>query len=288
MAESRKSVQTQPQPFSTLKKALKNNGNPRGIPSSWQELEGRALEVLSLPKPAVHQKKGMIAFMIDVYYLILVVPALLFSVWASFRVNSTFERYSRVANLRGLTAAQAARMILDENGLVHVPVEQVSGHLSDHYDPKANVIRLSASVYSSTSVGAIGVAAHECGHAVQYAKGYFPIKIRAALIPITNIGSNAAIPLAVIGLFLGFGWLVDLGILLFLAVVAFQLVTLPVEFNASRRAMETLEMQMYLNAEELAGARKVLSAAAMTYVAALVAAVANLLRLMALRNRNSR
>ena len=226
--------------------------------------------------------------MIDPYYLILVVPALLLSVWASFKVKSTFEKYSRIANLRGLTASQAARMILDENGLTSVPIERVSGHLSDHYDPRANVIRLSDSVCNSTSIGAIGVAAHECGHAVQYAKHYFPIRVRMALIPITNVGSNAAIPMAIIGLFLGWGWLVDLGILLFLTVVAFQLITLPVEFNASRRALETLEVQMYLNAEELAGAKKVLSAAAMTYVAALVVAVANLARLMALRNRNSR
>lgn len=230
----------------------------------------------------------MIRTMIDLYYLILVVPALLLSVWASFKVKSTFEKYSRIANLRGLTASQAARMILDENGLTDVPIERVSGHLSDHYDPRANVIRLSDSVCNSTSIGAIGVAAHECGHAVQYAKHYFPIRVRMALIPITNVGSNAAIPMAIIGLFLGWGWLVDLGILLFLTVVAFQLITLPVEFNASRRALETLEVQMYLNAEELAGAKKVLSAAAMTYVAALVVAVANLARLMALRNRNSR
>ena len=230
----------------------------------------------------------MIRTMIDPYYLILVVPALLLSVWASFKVKSTFEKYSRIANLRGLTASQAARMILDENGLTSVPIERVSGHLSDHYDPRANVIRLSDSVCNSTSIGAIGVAAHECGHAVQYAKHYFPIRVRMALIPITNVGSNAAIPMAIIGLFLGWGWLVDLGILLFLTVVAFQLITLPVEFNASRRALETLEVQMYLNAEELAGAKKVLSAAAMTYVAALVVAVANLARLMALRNRNSR
>ena len=230
----------------------------------------------------------MIRTMIDPYYLILVVPALLLSVWASSKVKSTFEKYSRIANLRGLTASQAARMILDENGLTSVPIERVSGHLSDHYDPRANVIRLSDSVCNSTSIGAIGVAAHECGHAVQYAKHYFPIRVRMALIPITNVGSNAAIPMAIIGLFLGWGWLVDLGILLFLTVVAFQLITLPVEFNASRRALETLEVQMYLNAEELAGAKKVLSAAAMTYVAALVVAVANLARLMALRNRNSR
>ena len=147
------------------------------------------------------------------------------------------------------------------------------------------MIRLSDEVYGSTSVGAIGVAAHEAGHAVQYAQNYFPIKIRAALIPITTIGSNLAIPLAIIGLFMGLDWLVNLGILLFLAVVLFQLVTLPVEYNASRRALNTLETESLLTGEELAGAKKVLSAAALTYVAALVVAVANLLRLILLRNR---
>lgn len=224
----------------------------------------------------------------DQYYWLLVIPAMLISIWASARVNSTFNKYNRVGNARGYTAAMAARMILDMNGLQSVPIERVQGRLSDHFDPRANVIRLSDAVYSSTSVGAIGVAAHECGHAVQYATGYFPIRLRAAIIPITNVGSNLAIPLAIVGLIVGVGWLVDLGILLFLCVVVFHLVTLPVEFNASSRALATLESEMFLDETELAGAKKVLSAAALTYVAALIVAVANLLRLIALRNRNSR
>ncbi len=226
-------------------------------------------------------------FWMDQYYLFLVIPAMLLAVFASIQVNSTFDRYNRVYNARGYTAAMAARQILDQNGLQNVQIERVAGKLSDHYDPRANVIRLSDSVYGSTSVGAIGVAAHECGHAIQYATGYFPIRIRAAIIPVTNIGSNLGIPLAIFGLFFGWGWLVDLGILLFLTVVVFQLVTLPVEFNASHRALATLESQMMLDSGELQGARKVLSAAAMTYVAALIVAVANLLRLLALRNRNN-
>jgi len=221
---------------------------------------------------------------IDTAYILLVIPALLLSLWASFRVNSTFEKYNRIGNERGLTAAMAARRILDENGLRDVAVERVRGRLSDHYDPRSGVVRLSDAVYDSTSVGALGVAAHECGHAVQYAVGYFPIRIRAAIIPMTNIGSNLAFPLALFGLLLGAGWLVDLGILLFCCVVLFQLVTLPVEYNASSRALAVLSEGM-LSGEELAGAKKVLSAAAMTYVAALVVAVANLLRLLSLRDR---
>lgn len=225
---------------------------------------------------------------VDQYYWLLVIPAMLISVWASFRVKSTFHRYNQLHNSRGLTAAEVARRMLDQNGLADVRIERVAGDLSDHYDPRANVIRLSDTVCDSTSVGAIGVAAHECGHAIQYSTGYLPIRFRAAIIPITQFGSAAAIPIAIFGLFLGYGWLVDVGILLFLAVVLFQLVTLPVEFNASRRAMETLESQSYLMGEELTGAKKVLSAAALTYVAALIVAVANLLRLVALRNRNNR
>ena len=224
-------------------------------------------------------------FTFDMYYWILVVPAMLLAVWAQFRVQSAFSRYNRVYTMRGVSAAMVARQILDQNGLSHIRIEHVSGRLSDHYDPKGGVIRLSDEVYGSTSVGAIGVAAHEAGHAVQYVQHYFPIKIRAVLIPITTIGSNVAIPLAIIGLFMGLDWLVNLGILLFLAVVLFQLVTLPVEFNASRRALRTLETENFLTGEELAGAKKVLSAAAITYVAALVVAVANLLRLILLRNR---
>ena len=228
----------------------------------------------------------MIWFM-DHYYVILVIPALLVAVWAQVKVNSTFNRYNQYLTAKGYTAAEVARRILDDNGLGNVRIERVPGNLTDHFDPRTNIVRLSSSVYGSTSVGAIGVAAHECGHAVQYAQGYVPMKIRAVLIPVTNIGSNLGIPLAIFGIFFGLDWLINLGIILFLAVVLFQLVTLPVEFNASSRAIRTLQNGMILNGDELQGAKKVLTAAGLTYVAALVVAVANLLRLLLLRNRNN-
>lgn len=224
-------------------------------------------------------------FYFDSYYLFLVVPALLIAMWAQFNVQSAFHKYNRISNSRGLTADQAARQILDDNGLYQVSIERVPGKLSDHYDPKANVIRLSDSTYGSMSVGAIGVAAHEAGHAVQYATGYFPIKIRSVLIPITQIGSSIAIPLAIFGIVFSFYPLVTIGILLFCAVVLFQLITLPVEFNASRRALKTLDESHMLEGEELIGAKRVLRAAALTYVAGLLVAVANLVRLIALSNR---
>ncbi len=225
-------------------------------------------------------------FYMDQYYLLLVIPATLIALWAQFKVKSTFNKYNQFKTARGNTAAMVARQILDGNGLQNVAIERVAGSLSDHYDPRKNVIRLSDTVYNSTSVGAIGVAAHEVGHAVQYATKYAPIKIRAALIPITTIGSNAAIPLAIIGFAMRSELLVNAGIILFLAVVLFQLITLPVEFNASSRAIKTLDENMLLDGEELTGAKKVLSAAALTYVAALIVAIANLLRLILLRNRN--
>ncbi len=221
----------------------------------------------------------------DMTYLIYVVPALLISMWASYNVNRTFNKYKTVYNSRGYTAATVARWILDKNGLSHIRLERVQGELTDHFDPTAGVVRLSDSTYDSTSVGALGVAAHECGHAVQHDVGYFPMTIRRAIIPLSQIGSTAAIPLAVLGLILGFPLLVEIGILLFCAVVVFQLVTLPVEFNASRRAMKTLESENILDGDELSGARKVLTAAALTYVAALLVALGNLLRLLALRGR---
>ncbi|MBE6894943.1 MAG: zinc metallopeptidase [Ruminococcaceae bacterium] len=217
---------------------------------------------------------------IDIYYIILVLPALVFSMWAQAKVNSTFNRYSKERTYSGMTGYEAARRILAANGLYHVNVERVSGNLTDHYDPKANVIRLSDSVFSSNSVAAVGVAAHEAGHAVQYAQHYAPIKLRTAIIPITNIGSTISIPLVLIGFFMGAQPLVNLGLLLFATVAVFQLVTLPVEFNASRRAVNALEMGGTMADEELKGVKKVLSAAAMTYVAALAVSVANLLRLV--------
>ena len=225
---------------------------------------------------------------LDYYYIVLVVPTLIFALIAQVQVKSTFNRYSHVLSRRQYTGAMVARQILDANGLTNIRLERVAGELSDHYDPRAGVIRLSDSTYNSTSVGAIGVAAHEVGHAIQYQVGYLPIKIRNAIIPVTQLGSSLAIPIAVVGLIMGMDLLVQVGILLFCAVVVFQIITLPVEFNASRRAMETLDKDHILEGDELRGARKVLSAAAMTYVASLIVAVANLLRLLALRNRNRR
>ncbi|MBR6790374.1 MAG: zinc metallopeptidase [Oscillospiraceae bacterium] len=212
-------------------------------------------------------------------------PALLISMWASWNVKTTFSKYNRIGNRRGYTGAMVARRILDMNGLQHIRIERVSGSLTDHFDPSAGVIRLSDSTYSSTSVGALGVAAHECGHAVQHDVGYFPIRIRQAIIPLTQFGSTAAMPLALLGVVLGLPILIEAGIFLFSAVVAFQLVTLPVEFNASRRAMKTLENDRILDDDELKGSRKVLTAAALTYVAALLVALGNLLRLMSMRDR---
>ncbi len=217
---------------------------------------------------------------IDIYYIYLVLPALLFAMWTQARVNSTFNRFSKERTYSGMTGYEAARRILAANGLYNVNVERVSGNLTDHYDPRTNVIRLSDSVFSSNSVAAVGVAAHEAGHAVQYAQNYAPVKIRAAIIPITNIGSTISMPLVIIGFFMGAQPLVNLGLLLFATVAVFQLVTLPVEFNASRRAVQALEMGGTMGEEEIKGVKKVLSAAAMTYVAALAVSLANLLRLV--------
>lgn len=223
------------------------------------------------------------------YYLILVVPALLISIWAQIRVKSAFSRYSQVHNSRGLTGYLVARQILDSNGLQHVRIECVPGSLTDHFDPTKEVVRLSQAVYNSPSVAAIGVAAHECGHAIQYQRGYVPLKIRKAMVPITNIGSALSWPIALIGLLVGLPWLVNAGILLFVVVVVFQLITLPVEFNASYRALDILkDRQMLAEGEELKGAKKMLMAAALTYVAALLVSIANLLRLLALANSRRR
>lgn len=225
-------------------------------------------------------------FYFDVYYLYLVIPATLIALWAQIKVKSTFAKYNNIRTSRGFTAAEIARRILDQNGLHSVRIERVAGSLSDHFDPRTNVVRLSDSVYSSTAVAAIGVAAHEVGHAVQYATKYAPMKVRAALIPVTQVGSTIAFPLAIFGIIAGIEWLITIGILLFSAVALFQLVTLPVEFNASSRALETLESNAMLEESELKGAKKVLTAAALTYVAALIVALANLLRLILLSRRN--
>jgi Zn-dependent membrane protease YugP len=219
---------------------------------------------------------------IDWTYLVLVLPCLILAMWASSNVNSTFKEYSNQLSLRGITGAEAAQRVLRHNGVTGVRIERVSGNLTDHYDPRTNVIRLSDSVYSSTSTAAIGVAAHEAGHAVQYAQNYGPIKLRAAIIPITNIGSRLAMPLILAGiLFSAFGnTLIMLGIAAFGLSVVFQLVTLPVEFDASRRAMTAIETAGLLTEEEQRGARRTLKAAALTYVAATATAIAQLLRLI--------
>ncbi len=220
----------------------------------------------------------------DVYYLVLVLPAVILAMWASARVNSTFRKYSQQYSRRNLTGADTARLVLDANGLHNVRIERISGNLTDHYDPRTNVIRLSDSVYGSTSTAAIGVAAHEAGHAIQYAVHYVPIKLRAAIIPATRIGSMLAIPLILIGLLFVSG---ELGVQLAYAGIAcfglstvFQLVTLPTEFNASRRALAALESGHLLDENEMVGARKTLWAAAMTYVATLAVSLAQLLRLL--------
>ena len=223
----------------------------------------------------------------DWTYLVIVLPCILLSMWASSSVNSTFKRYSNVLSSRRLTGAEAAQRVLSANGVTGVRIEQVSGNLTDHYDPRTNVIRLSSSVHSSTSVAAIGVACHEAGHAVQYAENYGPIKLRAAIIPITNIGSKLAMPLILVGILLSFLGnfsyaIVDIGIACFSLSLLFQLVTLPVEFNASRRAMQAIESANILTQEEQRGAKKTLKAAAMTYVAATAVALAQLVRLILL------
>ena len=221
----------------------------------------------------------------DWTYIVLVLPCVLLSLWASSNVNSTFKKYSRQLSSRRITGAEAARRVLAANGVYGVRIDRVSGNLTDHFDPKTNVIRLSDSVYDNASTAAIGVAAHEAGHAVQYAQGYGPIKLRAAIIPVTNIGSKLAMPLILIGLLLSFAenfsfFFVYLGIACFGLSLVFQLVTLPVEFNASRRAMVALEEGGILTDEEQKGAKKTLKAAALTYVAATATALAQLLRLI--------
>lgn len=219
-------------------------------------------------------------FYFDYYYLILIIPALLISLWAQFKVKSTFSKYSKVFATRGYTAAQIARYILDSNGLTGVRVERVAGDLSDHFDPRTNVVRLSDSVYNSTSVAAIGVAAHEVGHAIQYAENYSPMKFRSAIIPITQIGSTLSMPLIFLGVLFSLQPIVTIGIVFFSFATLFQLITLPVEFNASNRALKILEDRDYLYGEELKGAKRTLTAAAMTYVAALIVSAMQLLRLI--------
>lgn len=224
-------------------------------------------------------------YLSNYYYVILVLPVLIFSMIASARVNSSFKKYSKVLSARRITGAQAAFEILRYYGITNVQIERVSGNLTDHYDPRTNVIRLSDNVYNSTSVAAIGVACHEAGHAAQYAQSYAPIKIRNFILPVANLGSKLGFPLAILGFFLGFEPLAIFGVIFFAFAVVFQLVTLPVEFNASKRALSVISEVDLLGEEEKTGAKKVLTAAAMTYVAALAVSVANLLRLILMVNR---
>ena len=217
-------------------------------------------------------------FLANNIYVILLIPVLLLSIWAQAQVSGSFRRYSRVANRRHLTGAQAAEAVLRSHGIYDVPVRSCRGNLTDHYDPRDNTIYLSENVYAASTVAAVGVACHEAGHAVQYAVGYGPIKVRSAIIPVTQFGSRFSFVLLLIGLLLYSQPLFLVGILLFYLTTVFQLVTLPVEFNASHRALETIEGQGLLDGEELDGAKKVLRAAAMTYVAALLMSALQLLR----------
>lgn len=230
---------------------------------------------------------GMYYYGFDITYLILVVPAIILAFWAQFNVKSTFSKYSKVSSWRGMSGYDAARRILDANGLSGVRVERVAGDLTDHFNPKDNTVYLSETVYSVQSAAAVGVAAHEAGHAVQFAVGYTPMKIRSAIIPITNIGSNLAVPLVLLGIVLGFTPLAYLGVAAFGLSTLFQLVTLPVEFNASNRALAALG-SAGMDGEGLKSARKVLSAAALTYVAALAVSLANLIRIFLVARRGNR
>lgn len=225
---------------------------------------------------------------IDTIYIYLVLPAVLLAFWAQMTVSSTFTKYSKVPTRYGMTGYDSARMILDKNGLYDVKVEKIAGNLTDHFDPRSNIVRLSENVYGSSSAAAVGVAAHEAGHAVQHAVGYAPMKVRSAIIPVTRIGSSLALPLILLGIFLSIPGLAYLGIAAFGLSTLFQLVTLPVEFNASSRAMEALGDSRRFGEDEILGAKKVLRAAALTYVAALAVSLANLLRFLVLINGRRR
>lgn len=226
-------------------------------------------------------------FYLDYYYLILVVPTLIFAIFTQIWLKNTYKKYSGLRNARDLTGADAAMNVLRHYQIYDVKIEHISGRMTDHYDPRTKVIRLSDGVYNGTSIAAVGIACHEAGHAAQHANGYVPIKIRNAIIPICNIGSMAGIPLAIIGLFLSSELLINVGLLLYSFVAIFQLATLPVEFNASARAISVIKDSGMLIADEVPGARKMLTAAAMTYVAALATSLANLLRLLLIFGRRN-
>ncbi len=225
---------------------------------------------------------------IDPYYLVLVLPTFAFALYAQFRVKGTFNKYRSVTNSRGITGAQIARSILDSNGLYDISVERVSGQLTDHYDPRKKVIKLSDPVYSSISVASIGIAAHETGHALQHKEKYGPLILRSTLVPVAGIGSSIGPYMAIFGLLFNSGILINLGIILFAVAVIFYLVTLPVEFNASKRAVAALQTGGILSSYEIEPAKKVLNAAAMTYVASAAVAIASLLRLILLASGRRR
>ena len=232
-------------------------------------------------------------FYIDWLYIILVLPPMFFAMWASFKVNSTFKKYSVIPTVRGMTGAEAARRILFENGVYDVKIEHVGGNLTDYYDPKGKVLRLSDATYSNTSAGAVGVAAHEAGHAIQHAKNYIPLKLRNAIVPVTNIGSRLAFPLILVGILLSavapyYAYIAYAGVACFGLVTLFQLLTLPTEFNASKRAIRCIRDAGVLEKSEIKGAKKVLTAAAMTYVAALAVSFAQLLRFFLMVALNTR
>ena len=223
----------------------------------------------------------------DPTYVLVLIGALI-SMVASINVNSTYRRFSTMMSMRGVRAEEAAQRILHDAGIYDVRIERIRGELTDHYSPSENVLRLSDAVYGSTSVAAIGVAAHECGHAIQHKVGYVPLSLRSLSVPVANIGSKLSWPLILIGLLIGYTPLAQIGVILFLAVVLFQLITLPVEFNASHRALQVLKQDSMLSMDELSGARKVLTAAAMTYVAALFSTILQLLRLVMIVNGGRR
>lgn len=226
-----------------------------------------------------------IGYGIDIYYIILVLPAIIIAMIAQLRVKTTFSRYENIYSQGGSRGYEVARSILDQNGLHNIPIERAGGSLTDHYDPRRRVVRLSQTVYDSSSVAAVGVAAHEAGHALQYAKGYFPIRIRTAMISVTNIGSTLSMPLILLGFLSDITGLIYLGIALFSLVTVFQLITLPVEYNASRRALASLEGLGILNINELGYAKQVLSAAALTYVASLLVSFMSLIRMLLVVDR---
>lgn len=223
----------------------------------------------------------------DITYILLI-PAIIFSVYAQIKVSSTFGRYRKISNSGGITGAEAAYRILRAEGISDVKIEHIGGSLTDNYNPSINTIRLSDDVYSKSSVAAVGVACHEAGHAMQYANGYAPLRIRNAIIPVTQFGSSLSMPLVILGLIFSAQSLITAGIVLFTAVVFFQAITLPVEFNASRRAVEAVRDTLMFNDDEVRAVKKVLTAAALTYVAALFSSLMTLLRLLIISNRNKR